>query len=340
MTALFRAIGALFSTFDGASKVSGFLISALIMYTGYMIQKPQMHPWFEWIFWIDPLAYGFEALLSNEFHGKIIPCIGNNLIPQGPGYNDSAHQSCAGVGGAIQGNTYVTGEQYLGSLSYSHSHLWRNFGINWAWWVLFVVVTIVATSRWKSPSESGSCLVIPRERLEQHNQHAPVDEESQVQEKSKKPSEGDARDENNIDSQLVRNTSVFTWKNLSYTVKTPTGDRLLLDNVYGWVKPGMLGALMGSSGAGKTTLVYSKPSILLVNPLLTACSSMFWPRERQRVPSRDRSWLTAVLCLFPSSAPPVTVSSLTSSNLSPLSASHSNSPPFCVNPGMCLARKS
>ncbi|KAJ5124540.1 uncharacterized protein N7515_008365 [Penicillium bovifimosum] len=29
----------------------------------------------------------------------------------------------------------------------------------------------------------------------------------------------------------------------------------LLDNVHGWVKPGMLGALMGSSGAGKTTLL-------------------------------------------------------------------------------------
>lgn len=255
MTALFRAIGALFSTFDGASKVSGFLISALIMYTGYMIQKPQMHPWFEWIFWIDPLAYGFEALLSNEFHNKIIPCVGTNLIPQGPGYTDGAHQSCAGVGGAIQGNTYVTGDQYLSSLSYSHAHLWRNFGINWAWWVLFVVVTIIATSKWKSPGESGSCLVIPRERLEQHNRNAPTDEESQVQEKSKKPPAGDARDDTNIDSQLVRNTSVFTWKNLSYTVKTPTGDRLLLDNIYGWVKPGMLGALMGSSGAGKTTLL-------------------------------------------------------------------------------------
>jgi ATP-binding cassette subfamily G (WHITE) protein 2 (SNQ2) len=48
MTALFRAIGAGFSTFDGASKLSGFLIAALIVYTGYMIHKPLMHPWFVW----------------------------------------------------------------------------------------------------------------------------------------------------------------------------------------------------------------------------------------------------------------------------------------------------
>ena len=48
MTALFRSIGAGFSSFNGASKVSGFMVAALIMYTGYMIPKPHMHPWFVW----------------------------------------------------------------------------------------------------------------------------------------------------------------------------------------------------------------------------------------------------------------------------------------------------
>ncbi len=52
MTAMFRAVGAAFKTFDGASKVSGFLIMALIMYVGYMVGKPDMHPWFVWIYWI------------------------------------------------------------------------------------------------------------------------------------------------------------------------------------------------------------------------------------------------------------------------------------------------
>lgn len=251
MTAMFRAIGALFSSFDAASKISGFLITALVMYTGYMIQKPHMHPWFVWIYWIDPLAYGFSALLSNEFHGKTIPCVGPNLVPNGPGYSDAAHQSCTGVGGAIPGAVSLTGDQYLASLSYSHSTLWRNFGIVWAWWALFVFVTIVATSRWRGASENGPALLIPRENLK-HVAKSSNDEESQPQENW---TSKDDSNKTNTEAQLIRNTSVFTWKNLTYTVQTPSRDRVLLDNVHGWVKPGMLGALMGSSGAGKTTLL-------------------------------------------------------------------------------------
>ena len=215
-----------------------------------------MHPWLVWVYWINPMSYAFDALLSNEFHGKFLPCVGNNLVPSGPGYTHALHQACTGVDGAVQGNTYVTGDQYLAALSYSHTHVWRNFGIVWAWWALFVVVTIVATTYWRSPSDSGTCLLIPRERLKHRQQAIKQDEESQVPEKKgKSPSDSESQSNDELDKQLVRNTSVFTWKNLSYTVKTPSGDRMLLDNVQGWVKPGMLGALMGSSGAGKTTLL-------------------------------------------------------------------------------------
>ncbi|KAI4115110.1 MAG: hypothetical protein LQ345_004232 [Seirophora villosa] len=262
MAAVMRAIGAVFSTFDGATKLSGFWFSALITYIGYFIPKNRMHPWFVWIYWIDPLAYGFEILLANEVHGQTIPCVNNNLIPNGPGYTDLAFQSCAGVAGAVQGATTVTGDQYLQAFSYKHSHLWRNFGIIWAWWAFFVVVTIVATSNWKEMAGKSGFLVIPRENVKKTLPLLQNDEESQAKEKPASrdqlaplDSSSSSMDEKTIENQLISNTSVFTWKNLTYTVKTSSGDRVLLDNVQGWVKPGMLGALMGSSGAGKTTLL-------------------------------------------------------------------------------------
>jgi ABC-type multidrug transport system ATPase subunit len=51
MTQYFRAVGAAFPTFDAATKVSGLTFVSLFMYMGYMIAKPQMHPWFVWIYW-------------------------------------------------------------------------------------------------------------------------------------------------------------------------------------------------------------------------------------------------------------------------------------------------
>jgi ABC-type multidrug transport system ATPase subunit len=49
--------------------------------------------------------------------------------------------------------------------------------------------------------------------------------------------------------------SVFTWKNLTYTVQAGGKDLVLLDDVFGYCKAGTLTALMGASGAGKTTLM-------------------------------------------------------------------------------------
>lgn len=257
MTAFFRLIGAAFPTFDAASKVSGFAVSAFLTYLGYMIRKPEMHPWFVWIYWINPLSFAFESLMANEFHGQVIPCAANNLVPSGPGYEDNGFAACTGVGGASPGASFVTGDQYLSSLSYSHSHLWRNLGILWAWWVLFAGLTIYFTNRWL-PSSGGGMLLVPRE-LKKKSKLLNNDEESQVREKvvnSSSTSTTEAENGNKeFEDSLIKNTSVFTWKNLSYTVKTPSGDRLLLDNVQGWIKPGRLGALMGSSGAGKTTLM-------------------------------------------------------------------------------------
>ncbi|KAJ6187772.1 hypothetical protein N7519_002680 [Penicillium mononematosum] len=55
--------------------------------------------------------------------------------------------------------------------------MWRNFGVVWAWWEFFAILTIVFTSYWKAGAGSGSSL-IPREKLKQHHA-AGSDEEAQ-----------------------------------------------------------------------------------------------------------------------------------------------------------------
>ena len=217
-----------------------------------------MHPWFVWIYWINPLSYPYESLMINEFSDSVIPCVGNNLVPSGDGYNGSGFAACAGVRGATTSSTVVTGDQYLASISYSRHNLWRNFGIILAWWALFAGLTIFFTSRWKL-ANTGGTLLVPRERV-LRDKATHCDEESQDLPRLRDSRPSPAVNSHSEQSQvslggLHQNTSVFTWKNLSYTITTPSGERKLLDNISGCVKPGILGALMGSSGAGKTTLM-------------------------------------------------------------------------------------
>lgn len=248
MTAFFRMVGAAFPTFDAATKLSGLMASAYFLYMGYMISKPAIKDWFVWIYWINPMSYAYESVLGNEVKGADFPCVGPNLIPSGPAYDGSAGgQACAGVNGAPPGASSVSGEQYLESMSWSSGNIWRNFGIIWAWWFLFVAVTVLFATKWKEVGEGGRGLLVPREKQKKSLRALSNDEESQPVEKPKTTSDSSDSDEE-PHAQLIRNTSIFTWKSLTYTVKTASGERKLLDNVQGYVKPGMLGALMGSSG--------------------------------------------------------------------------------------------
>ena len=53
---------------------------------------------------------------------------------------------------------------------------------------------------------------------------------------------------------VPKSTDVFSWYQLQYTVNVAGEERILLDNVMGFVAPGKLTALMGTSGAGKVSL--------------------------------------------------------------------------------------
>ena len=39
---------------------------ALVIYTGFTIPIKDMHPWFRWLNYLNPVGYAFEALLINE----------------------------------------------------------------------------------------------------------------------------------------------------------------------------------------------------------------------------------------------------------------------------------
>ncbi len=91
---------------------AAILILALVIFTGFAIPVDYMLGWCRWINWLDPVAYGFEALMINEFHGRSYTC--NSLVPSPlvPGYENVtlSNQACTAVG-SVPGQNFVNGDE-------------------------------------------------------------------------------------------------------------------------------------------------------------------------------------------------------------------------------------
>jgi len=247
MSAIFRSMGALTKTISQAMSLAGVLILALVVYTGFVVPVPYMKPWFSWIRFINPVYYGFEILVANQFHGRRFTCSG--FTPAYPVL--VGDQFICSVAGAVAGERTVSGDAYIAAqYDYYYSHVWRNFGILLAFMFGFLFLYVVATELNSASGSTAEFLVFRRG-------HAPAsmqqgsDEESSA---SGVPSKEGAESEETV-NVIPPQHDIFTWKDVCYDVKIKTETRRLLDNVAGYVKPGTLTALMGTSGAGKTTLL-------------------------------------------------------------------------------------
>lgn len=185
--------------------------------------------------------------MANEFSRINMTCEGKSLIPNGPGYGDIAHQVCT-LPGSVQGDPIVTGSNYIeSSFSYAPSDLWRNFGLTCVLIVAFLIINVVTGEvlNFGAGGNVAKTYIKPTKETDELN--AQLLEKRDRRRTSKNEAEGS---ELNITSKAI-----LTWEDLNYDVPTPAGQLRLLNNIYGYVKPGELTALMGASGAGKTTLL-------------------------------------------------------------------------------------
>ncbi|PIA13810.1 hypothetical protein COEREDRAFT_99317 [Coemansia reversa NRRL 1564] len=252
MTAFFRLIGNISPNVDVGHTLSGLSLLFLILYVGYLIPPPLMHHYFKWIYWINPLAYGFKALLSNEYRNIRYPCDPRNLVPQGPGIS-IANQVCT-VTGANAGMLTVKGRDYL-ERGYSIHVVdqWKDFLAVTSFWILFVFLIAGVMEFVEFGNTGYSVNVYKRFRPNVNDLIAESTLQGEEEEEEQNiyaniPSDGPTEE------QIAQGTT-YTWNQVNYTVPIKGGERQLLNNISGYIKPGTMTALMGSSGAGKTTLL-------------------------------------------------------------------------------------
>ncbi|TFY82436.1 hypothetical protein EWM64_g1573 [Hericium alpestre] len=261
MQGFFRSFGLFCSNYDTAFRLSVFFIPNLIQSTGYFIPVEQMKRWLFWIYYLDPMTYAWAGMMENEFSRLDFNCDGTYVVPRnGPGmskYPDvlGPNQVCT-LFGSTSGSSSVHGRDYIyAGYNLSVHDVWRrNFLVVVGWIIFFQITQIIAMDFFPQQAGGSTFRVFAKENAEtkklneELRQRRIKNAEALQSEKIAEMEGPQKRDGSNFASRRT-----FTWEHLNYHVPVPGGTRQLLNDVFGYVKPGTLTALMGASGAGKTT---------------------------------------------------------------------------------------
>ncbi|ODQ56128.1 ABC drug exporter AtrF [Saitoella complicata NRRL Y-17804] len=260
ITALYRMFAALSPDIVSAIRFSGLALNLLVIFTGYVIPKPQLlnnYIWFGWLLWINPVAYAFEGVVANEFYNLNIQCADAQTVPVGPTYTNPAYQGCT-LAGSTVGSPVVSGAAYIETAyNYSRSNLWRNWGVVVAFTVLYILVGMIASELLAFVPPGASVMVFKKTKRSKKAVATSGSDEESGGAGTSGPNAGAAGESDEAAmSGLEKSESVFTWQGLSFEVPIGGGNqKKLLNDVMGYCKPGQMTALMGASGAGKTTLL-------------------------------------------------------------------------------------
>ncbi|KAG5643545.1 hypothetical protein DXG03_000686 [Asterophora parasitica] len=261
MQGFFRTFGLICSNFDSAFRLAVFFIPNFVQYTGYIIPVDSMKRWLFWIYYINPVSYAWQGCMENEFMRISLTCDGNSVIPRnGLGVTKypaslGPNQACT-LFGSKSGSALIAGRDYLSAgYGLNVADLWRrNFLVLLGFLLAFQLTQILALEFYPQYGANLSINIFAKETDEIKKRNAELQEKkrqrAELNEKSRNVEKSIAKKEK---VAISSDQKTFTWENLNYHVPGPNGPIRLLHDVFGFVKPGTLTALMGASGAGKTT---------------------------------------------------------------------------------------
>ncbi|KAI7981818.1 Pleiotropic drug resistance protein 3 [Camellia lanceoleosa] len=231
-TSMFRFLASIFRTVVASNTAGSMLILFVFLFSGFLIPKSSMPTWLSWGFWLSPMTYGEIGLALNEF-----------LAPRWQK--------------TLTANTTIGQETLESRGLHFHGYLfWISFSALLGFVIIFNIGFTLALTFLNPP---GSRAIISNEKLSQIQGSEDSSSAANAEAKSTdSPNNTTKSHEGRVVLPFEPLTLVF--QNVQYYVDPPvkgvhSENLQLLCDITGVFRPGVLTALMGVSGAGKTTLM-------------------------------------------------------------------------------------
>ncbi|CAK4186532.1 unnamed protein product [Aphanomyces euteiches] len=234
-SAWFFLVGCLSPDLNVAQAVAILSLMVFVMFNGFVIVERDIPDYFVWAYWINPVAWMMRGLMINQYSTAPFQVDVYKGVPYKDVYN------------------MTMGDAMLKSFNVSTDSKWIGYAFYYmaGCYFLFTFLSFVLLEYKRYDSDNHDNITSPSDTID-----TDLAGYKEIPTSPVLDSQSHASVLNEVMAAVVPVTLAF--QNLGYSVPNPKKgepDLQLINGVSGYALPGTITALMGSTGAGKTTLM-------------------------------------------------------------------------------------